>query len=914
MTSTIPAPHAPTTYGPDAQAWDAVVIGSGVGGLTTAAYLATNGKRVLVLEGTSVIGGSAQEFKRNKVFKFASGAHYVGDCERDGIIPTALRGVGLEDVIRFNPMDKEEFDRIIAGDFDFRVPRGWDAFEDKLIESFPDDARGIRRTLRTLRQAAEAIVELDGPPVPGPVKLLRNPRQSLAVLRAGMTLKQLFDLNRLSPQARAAISYINIIVGVSSDRLPAAIYAAALNHYIVSGGWFVRGGVDRIPHGLARVIRCHGGEIRTSQRVAKILVDRGRAYGVRLADGTEIHAATVVSNADIKTTYADLIDHEHTGFLKRKWIERAPLTLSLFSVYLGVDIDLREHLPAQNIWGMSSTNYDRLFGMLTSGQDPFESGEHAYWFTSQTLKDDPEPGTEGYSSIEICSATPATYEFWGLDGGVLDGVDYHRDPRYLARKKAVEDIIIEKVLADHPFLEGHIVWRESSTMLSQEDWTLSRMGAWAGLDFSLPNILFRPGPSTEIKGLYLTGASSSSFGAMYGTLRGGVETAGAILGRDLWQQVKRGTVFGHGLTDTAFATTGRAPGFHRLPVRAIDRQTADSVVIEFDVPAELRDAFAFEPGQNVTVRGEAAGEQIRRSYSICEPATTGRLRIGVKSQAGGVFSPFAVERVQPGDLLDVGTPRGTFTTAACSGPGHYAAIAAGSGVTPIMSIIATVLATEPDSSFTLLYGNRTVESTMFRSELDELCRRYPERLRVTHHLSRADDEVADEPGQTFRSGRLDHEALTAHLADGLNPTRMTAWFLCGPTGLVQDAETALGEHGVDPATIHLESFDSTPKPAQPRIPGPPSTVTLNADARTTVFSLARNSDTLLDAAIRLRDDLPYSCLSGSCGSCLAHVSSGDVEMDDDPHAAITADQIDRGYVLTCLARPTSDDVAIDFDR
>lgn len=886
--------------------WDAVVIGAGVGGLTTAAYLATNGQRVLVLEGSPVIGGSAQEFTRNKVFHFATGAHYIGDCEPGGVIPTVLRGVGLENEVTFTAMDPDEFDRLIGPGLDFRIPRGWQAFEDRLVGLFPREARGIRRTLTVLREAGEALDVVGAPPLPTPLDLARHPRALWPLLRGAITLKMLFDMNRLSEPARAAIGYIQAFVLLPSDRLPAAMYAVALHHYVKSGGWFVEGGVDRIPHALARVVRCHGGEVRTRAMVDKILVDRGRATGVRLNTGTEISAGVVVCNADIKTTYSKLIDPEHTSVAKRRWIEKATLTPTIFSVYLGLDIDLREHMPAQNVFGVSTLDVDSTIRRLASGENILAAGEYAYWATAG--KSAPRAGAEGYSAMEICSSTPQNYDYWGLDGGPLDGVDYHRNPRYLERKKQVEDLLIEKVTSDLPFLKGHIVWRESSSMLTQESWTFSRHGAWAGLDFSVPNVVLRPGPRTEIKGLYLTGASSNCLGAMLGTLRGGVETASAVLGRNLWKSVKAGEIFGEGLTDKGFATPpAGGGGFHRLRVCAIEYNTADSAVIEFDVPDELRDDFTFTPGQNLTIRGEAAGEQIRRSYSICEPATTGRLRIGVKQLEGGLFSSFAVGRLQVGDVLDVSTPRGSFAAAIPPGAGHYAAIAAGSGVTPIMSIIATTLDAEPKARFTLLYGNRSVESTMFRAELDELSQRHPDRLRVVHYLSRQ-----AECGSA-QAGRIDRDALAGHLSNGLTPDGVTAWLLCGPTGLVDTAHAALIEHGVDRATIHHESFDSTPKLIV-RVPGPPATVTVTANDIETSFTLARNSDTILDAAVGLRDDLTYSCRTGSCGSCIAQLRSGQVEMDDDRDVAITSDQIEAGYILTCLARPLTDAVMVDCAR
>jgi all-trans-retinol 13,14-reductase len=899
--------------------WDAIVIGSGIGGLCTAAYLSTNGKRVLVLEAQSVIGGAAQSFHRRRVFEFNTGAHYVGDCTPDAVIPTALRGVGLEGEVAFNRMDPDEFDRIVAPgvDFDFRVPRGWDAFEERLAQHFPSEEEALRTVVRKLRRMGEAMEQIGAPPRPTMRVLMKNAR-ALPALRDGvMSLQRLFDRHHLSEGARAALGYISNFVLLPREDLAAAIYAYGLHHYVKTGGWYINGSVSKLSHTLARLVRCHGGEIRLRSRVQQVLVDRQRTYGVRLATGEEIYAPVVVSNADIKTTYGGLVPAEHLSARRVRRFANAGLSGCGFSVYLGVDIDLREYLPSQNIFDIGSLDYQEMLDMMfRSSRDDFDPDKALLWITSGTLKDDPAPGSAGYSSLELTTLTPQNYAFWGVEGGVLDGVEYHRDPAYLEQKQRIEDALVRRTLEILPFLEGHIVWQESSTMLSHEDWTLSRFGAWAGLDFSLKNMLLRPGPRTEIKGLFLTGASSSCGGAILGTLRGGVETAGAILDRSLWDEVSRGAVFGHGLTDKGFATPPDAAAGsrdHQLRVSGIERHTADSVLVEFDVPRALADTFAHQPGQYLTVRGEAAGEEIRRSYSICEPPSSGRLRIGIKAVHGGVFSTHALNTLKVGDVVRVAPPRGSFGASPSAGrPRTLAAIAAGSGITPIMAILSSVLDAEPDTACTLIYGNQTVDSTMFREDLEKLHTRYGTRMRIEHHLSR--QSLPDRPG--FHQGRVDADALKRHFANGCNPDDIDEWLLCGPADMVETAIRVLDGHGVDESRVKAELFDTGVG-----IPAPPSSIPadaiasiqLNANERATEFTMKSANETILDAAIRQRDDLPYSCFSGTCGSCRAKVCDGTVEMLDVPHMALEESEASNNFVLTCLSHPVSERVVVDFD-
>ncbi len=366
-------------------------------------------------------------------------------------------------------------------------------------------------------------------------------------------------------------------------------------------------------------------------------------------------------------------------------------------------------------------------------------------------------------------------------------------------------------------------------------------------------------------------------------------------------------------TDTAVAPAGRRHGtFHPLRVSAVERLTDDAVAITFEVPDDLRDAYAFVAGQHLTVRTVVDGEEVRRNYSICAPATSGRLRIGVKRLAGGVFSGHATSALRVGDMVDVMTPTGRFFTALDpANAKHYCALAAGSGITPVLSIVSTVLEVEPRSTVTLVYGNRTTASVMFLEELADLKDRHPTRFRLVNVLSREPQEV-----ELF-SGRIDADKVRALLATLLPPGTVDEWFLCGPFAMVEQARPVLLESGVDPRNVHTELFHvegEAPREVtvvdDERAEGS-STVTVTLDGRASTLQVPRTGVRVLDAVLGVRADAPYACKGGVCGTCRAKLVSGDVVMER--NYALEPDEVEAGFVLACQSHPVTDEVVLDFD-
>jgi ring-1,2-phenylacetyl-CoA epoxidase subunit PaaE len=352
-------------------------------------------------------------------------------------------------------------------------------------------------------------------------------------------------------------------------------------------------------------------------------------------------------------------------------------------------------------------------------------------------------------------------------------------------------------------------------------------------------------------------------------------------------------------------TATRRPTFHPLTVARVDRLCDDAVAITFDVPPELAEDFAFRPGQYLTLRRRVAGREERRSYSICAPAGAPP-RIGVRRIDGGLFSADLVDAARPGDVLDVLPPLGSFTPP--EGPAHHAFLTAGSGITPVLSIVASALAAHPDARVTLVYGNRRSDTVMFADELADLKDRYPARMQLVHVLSREPRDV-----ELF-SGRLDADRLR-RLVDTVIPAAdVDHWWLCGPYGMVTDAETVLAERGVPADRVHRELFYVDVPPPPPRrveaTEAAVAEVTVLLDGRRTTVPLPEDT-AILDGAQRVRADLPFACKGGVCGTCRARVVEGEVRMRR--NFALDRHEVDAGFVLTCQSVPVTDRVTVDYD-
>lgn len=363
------------------------------------------------------------------------------------------------------------------------------------------------------------------------------------------------------------------------------------------------------------------------------------------------------------------------------------------------------------------------------------------------------------------------------------------------------------------------------------------------------------------------------------------------------------------------ATKHRAK-FHTLSVAEIRPLTADSVEVTFAVPENLQGEFDYVPGQHLALRATVDGHELRRSYSICRPPTSGSVSVAIKRDLGGAFSTWANSELAVGQRLDVMSPQGTFTTALHELDGkHIVGIAAGSGITPLMSLAHTVLAHSDTSRFTLVYTNRTALDVMFLDELADLKDRYPARLALHHVLSR------QQRSSTLLSGRIDEEKLQLMLDTIIRPASVDEWFLCGPFELVQLCRDTLEGAEVEPEHVRFELFTTGEPSAAGGDTGRPVIVapgdktyeiefTLDGESATVTTPVNAN-ESILNAALRVRPDVPFACAGGVCGTCRAKLVSGDVTMTE--NYALEPEELARGYVLTCQSHPTTDKVVVDYD-
>jgi len=353
--------------------------------------------------------------------------------------------------------------------------------------------------------------------------------------------------------------------------------------------------------------------------------------------------------------------------------------------------------------------------------------------------------------------------------------------------------------------------------------------------------------------------------------------------------------------------------FHELSVRRIEPDTAEAVIVSFDVPAGLREVFGFTQGQYLTLRKTIDGQDLRRSYSICAGVDDGELRVGVRKVRGGVFSNWINERLRPGDTIDVMAPQGRFFVPLdAAAHRHHVGIAGGSGITPILSIMKTVLAREPKSRFTLIYGNRMLRSTMFKEELEDLKNRYMTRL-VLHHV------FSDEPTETpINMGVMNRDKIAEFLASVVPAAGIDQVYVCGPFQMNDEAEAALLAAGVPESRIHIERFGLAPQAGgavvHQALPGDADNarIVIVRDGMRREIEFRKDQPSILDCASAAGLEVPFSCTSGVCGTCRARLMEGRVRMER--NFALDRAEVAAGFVLTCQAHPLTDRVVLSFDE
>jgi len=350
--------------------------------------------------------------------------------------------------------------------------------------------------------------------------------------------------------------------------------------------------------------------------------------------------------------------------------------------------------------------------------------------------------------------------------------------------------------------------------------------------------------------------------------------------------------------------------FEKVRVKEVQRETDDCVSILFDIPENLQETFSYLPGQHITIRTQINHEQVRRSYSLCSSPLHNEWRIAVKKLEGGIFSAFANEQIKAGDTVELLPPMGSFILQHTSDTKRYVCFAAGSGITPILSIVKTGLENQPHSSFTLIYGNRTTQSIIFKEDIEALKNKYIDRFEVIYILSREQTEAP------INEGRIDAnkcEQIFKHITS----IHADAYFICGPEKMIFTVRNWLVSKDVEQKKIHFELFNTSVEnaPQKPKqvsqANAAVSHVTVKLDGRKFKFDLPFNSKSILDAALSTGADLPFSCKAGVCTTCKAKLLQGKVEMD--VNYGLEPEEVEAGYILTCQSHPITEDVEVDFD-
>lgn len=510
---------------------DVAVIGAGLGGLMTAAHLARQGHKVAVFDGHYVAGGCATMFARHTrrgSYRFDIGLHYVGDCGPEGEVPRMLHELGIE--VEWLPMDPDGFDTVVLPDLRFPIPADRDRYRDQLVALFPRETRGIDRYVRLLAEVDHMATYMSDKrhsnQKVSPLGMLWTvaAHGRMLAFQKDATIGSFLDDCTDDPTLKAVMLAQTGDYGVPPSRASAMLHCGLANHYF-KGAWYPRGGGQIIADKLCALIESHGGTVHLRRPIDRILVENGRAVGVRVApqrqDPVEIRARAVVSNADLRVTFDELLAPEH---VPSDWVGRTSqleMAGAIFLTCLGVEGDLREKgMGARNLWCFDTTDIERVYAEAAAGS----LTPRCAYITSGSLKDPDTHGhaPEGEQTLEIMTLVPGAARHWGVDAGDIQSLRYRRSSAYLEAKQQVEEALIEKAEAQLPGIKAAIRFRESATPVTHTRYTRAAEGTGYGIAATPAQFMDkRPGARTSLPGLFLAGASTRSGHGIVGAMSSG---------------------------------------------------------------------------------------------------------------------------------------------------------------------------------------------------------------------------------------------------------------------------------------------------------------------------------------------------------------------------------------------------------
>jgi phytoene dehydrogenase-like protein len=525
--------------------WDAIVIGSGLGGLTCGAYLCAVGKKTLVLEAHYVAGGNSQAFRRNlrgNEYEFDVGVHYIGECGPEGLITRMFNGLGLAERVVFRPLEPDGYSTLYFPDLTFRVPASWDRYRARLLETFPAEKEGLGRVVDILRQVAREGGRFQR----GEVELADLATEAPEFMQWGLRpVTELFREHRLSQQAAAVLLGEQGDYAVRPSKTPTALAAGLTDHYM-RGAFYPEGGGQAMAARLVEAIRAYGGEVRTRAPVEGVRIENGRVVGVTLRKtAAELDAPIVVSNADLKRTVQELVGEEHFAPETVERVRAFRMTLPLFAVYAGLDVDLGAlgHRNT-NHWLWDTYDIESIYDRVEAGEIP---DENLAYITVTSLRDPASShiAPEGHTNLQVMTLVPHDYGVWNVEKGPAEGGRYHRDPEYRQRKEALMDRLLETAATLIPEIRDHVDWREAATPVTQERFTHSTGGTSYGIEPATDQMgPARVGYATEVPGLFLCGASTPAGHGIANVMFSGLRAAEAATGTSLRASVLAGEVFG----------------------------------------------------------------------------------------------------------------------------------------------------------------------------------------------------------------------------------------------------------------------------------------------------------------------------------------------------------------------------------